>query len=41
METIIDDAALRSDQVHPNAARYRRMGRALHDLLVRTGALDD
>jgi lysophospholipase L1-like esterase len=41
METIIDDAELRSDQVHPNAAGYRRMAQALHDLLVRTGALDD
>lgn len=40
METIIDDPELRSDSVHPNAAGYRRMAEALHDLLVRTGALE-
>ena len=39
METIIDTPELRSDSVHPNAAGYRRMARAVHDLLVRTGAL--
>lgn len=40
METIIDSPDLRSDSVHPNAAGYRRMAEALHDLLVRAGALE-
>lgn len=40
METIIDSPELRSDSVHPNAAGYQRMAEALHNLLVRAGALD-
>lgn len=40
METIIDSPELRSDSVHPNAAGYRRMALALHELLVRAGALE-
>jgi lysophospholipase L1-like esterase len=40
METIIDSAGLRSDSVHPNADGYRRIAEALHELLVRVGALD-
>lgn len=39
METIIDSPELRSDSVHPNAAGYRRLAAAVHDLLVRAGAL--
>ena len=39
LETIIDDPALRSDAVHPNARGYRRMASAVRDLLVRAGAL--
>lgn len=40
METIIDSPELRSDSVHPNADGYQRLAQALHDLLVRAGALD-
>lgn len=40
IETIIDDPALRSDAVHPNARGYRALARAVRDLLVHAGALD-
>lgn len=39
VETIIDEPALRSDAVHPNARGYRRMAEAVRDLLVRAGAI--
>lgn len=35
---IISDPALKSDRVHPNAAGYRLLARAVHDLLVAAGA---
>ncbi|MBK1701202.1 GDSL-type esterase/lipase family protein [Thiococcus pfennigii] len=36
---ILADPALKADQVHPNAAGYRRLAEVLHRLLVDHGAL--
>ncbi len=39
LETIIGDASLKSDPVHPNAAGYRELARAVHRLLIESGAV--
>jgi len=39
LETIIADASLKSDPVHPNAAGYRKLARGVHRLLIETGAV--
>ncbi len=39
LETIVADASLKSDPVHPNAAGYRKLAQAVHRLLIDTGAV--
>lgn len=39
LAAILGDAALKSDRVHPNAAGYRELARAVHSLLAAAGAV--
>lgn len=36
---ILDDEALRSDRIHPNAEGYRRLAEAVHEKLIEAGAV--
>ncbi len=36
---ILRDESLRADPIHPNAAGYRKLAEAVHDLLIQAGAV--
>lgn len=40
MSTVLADGSLRSDYIHPNAAGYRRIAKALATLLKKSGAIE-